>query len=144
MKSILKITVLLLVLLSGCHDDNGKSKLEIKMDMLTASSWGNAKVTHNPDGDLSSQYTKFVITFSNDKTKGFNGVYFISNGGYAFSEITGKWMFNETMDKIILDSGKEMSIQLDENFLQLDFITIPSGGRVSGVSGNFVFDLESI
>lgn len=145
MKSIFKITILLIALqLSGCGGDNEKSNKEVKTDMLTQSPWGHAQVTHSPDGDLSGQYENFSILFTDQSADGFDGTYFISNGGYAFSETTGNWKFNDALDQIILDSGKEMDMQLDEEHLQLDFVTAPPGGKAAGLSGHFTFDLQPL
>ena len=146
MKNILKILTGLLIILqlSSCSEDNGKSKREVKADMLTEAPWGHAQVTHSPDGDLSSQYTNFMIVFSVAKADGFDGNYIISNGGYAFSETIGKWKFNDALDQIILDSGKPMDIQLDADYLQLDFVTTSAGGKMIGLSGHFVFDLQPL
>jgi hypothetical protein len=142
MKNILKITTLLIVLqLPACKDDNEKSERDLKTDMLTTS-WGDAQVMHTPDGDLSNQYTNFMIVFTDNGSGDFDGTYIISNGGNAFSEDTGKWKFNDALNQIILDSGKEMDMQLGEGHLQLDFITVPAGGKVKGLSGHFVFDLQ--
>jgi hypothetical protein len=145
MKSIFKITALLvLIQLWSCGgDDNEKSEREMQVDVIAATPWGHAQVTHNPDGDLSDQYTNFMMVFTGEASDSFDGTYIISNGGFAFSENAGKWKFNDTLDKIILDSGKEMDIQLDETHLQLDFVT-PPGGKVVGLSGHFVFDLQPL
>ncbi len=145
MKSILKFAALLIVFqLGACNDDNETSKRDIKIDMLTASSWGNAQVTHTPDGDLSIQYTDFAIVFTGNSSDGFDGTYIISNGGYAFSENAGKWKFSDDLSKIILDSGKELAYQLDETNLHLDFTVASAGSKVAGVSGHFVFDLQPL
>jgi len=148
MKSLLKITTMLFVLLqlSGCGDDsNEKSKRDVAIAKLTHSSWSHAQVTNTPDGDLSSQYENFVIAFSSNKSGGYDGTYIISNGGYAFSENAGKWKLSDTLDKITLDSGKEMEIQLEEEHLQLDFtVAAPGGGRAAGLSGHFVFELQPL
>lgn len=145
MKSIIKITALLIAFqLTGCGDDNEKSKKEMMTDMLTKSSWGHALVTHTPDGDLSEQYTEFAILFTNSPTEGFEGNFAISNGGYAFSETAGRWRFNDDLDTIILDSDKEMDFELDETHLRLEFVTTTPGGKMAGLSGHFVFDLQPL
>src|SRR5262245_7787478 len=101
MKSILKITALLIVLqLTGCGEDKGKSEEQAMTDMLTATAWGHAAVTHS-DGDLSDQYTNFTILFTDHGADGFDGNYIISNGGYAFSEIAGKWRLSADKSQII-------------------------------------------
>lgn len=144
MKNICKITALLFALhLSGCSDDSEKSKQDKMTAMLTASAWGEATVTHT-DGDLSDQYEHFSILFTDKKSSSSDGQYFISNGGNAFSETSGTWQFNDDQTRIILDSGKTMDIQLDEIHLQLDFITDAPAGRIRGLSGHFIFDLQPI
>ncbi len=141
MKNILKFTALLILLqMSACKDDN-ESGTDARTKMLTASPWGNAQVTHTPDGDLSDRYADFAIVFTDDASDGFDGTFVVSNGSYAFSENAGKWKFNDDFTQIILDSEKEMDFQLDESHLELNFIVPPAGGRVAGVSGQFTFDL---
>lgn len=142
MKNILKITALLVVIQLGACGDDKEGGMDAKTKMLTAVPWGNAQVTHSPDGDLSDQYTDFAIVFTGNASDGFDGTFLISNGGYAFSENAGKWKFSDDGDQIIFDSGKEMDIQLDADHLQLDFIVPAPGGKVAGLSGHFVFDLQ--
>ena len=143
MKNIARITTLLIALqLISCKEDgNEKSKQDLKTDMLTEAAWSHATVTHE-DGDLSDQYTDFAILFTAHASDGFDGNYIISNGGYAFSETAGKWRFNDTLDKIILDSEKEMDIELEEGHLQLDFTVPAPGGKAAGLSGHFIFELQ--
>ena len=147
MKLILKIAAVFFVLvhLTGCEDDPVKSDRELKAEMLTRTSWSHATVTNTPDGDVSDQYEDFVIAFASNTTDGIDGTYVISNGGYAFSENAGTWVFNDALDQIILDSGKSMNLQLEETRLRLEFI-VPAGesGRLAGLSGKFVFDLKPL
>lgn len=145
MKNILKTAFLIaLVVLASCKDDNnGPSKEGVATEMLTANSWSHAQVTHS-DGDLSDQYTDFVILFTDNSSGDFDGTFAISNGGNAFSESAGYWSFNDDMTKIIFGSGKEIDFTLDENHLQLDFTTASSGGKVAGLSGHFIFDLQPL
>jgi hypothetical protein len=144
MKSIIKLTALLFVLQLGACKDEKESGTDVKTKMLTAESWGNAQVTHTPDGDLSDQYTNFAIVFTSNASDGFDGTFVVSNGGYAFSENAGKWKFSNDLDQIIFDSGKVIDFQLDETHLELDFIVPTPGGRVSGISGHFIFDLQPL
>jgi len=145
MKTILKLTGLIIVLqLGACKDDNELSPQVKNVSMLTATSWGNGTVIHAIDGDLSGQYTDFVINFSKNPSADFEGTYLVANGGYAFPETTGKWKFSEDLTKIIFDSGREFDFQLDENHLQLDFVVTLAGGRANGISGHFVFDLNPL
>lgn len=142
MKSILKLTVLLIVLqLGACKDE--KSEAQVKTKMLTAASWGHAQVTHS-DGDLSGQYANFAIGFTENGSEGFDGTFIISGGGYAFSETAGKWKFSNNFNQIIFDSGKEIDIELTADQLLLDFTVPASGGKVVGLSGHFIFELQPL
>jgi hypothetical protein len=143
MKKLLSLTMLVsLVQLFACDDDvNPKSK---ELRLLTAAPWSHASVTHATDGDLSDQYKNFVISFSEKAGDGFDGTYIISNGGYAFPENSGTWKFNDDLDEIILDSGKGMQFDVEENTLHLDFSVAHPGGRVGGLSGHFIFDLKPL
>ena len=142
MKNILTlIAIVALFLLSACKDDNvDASSHDQSVAMLTASAWGNPTVNH-PDGDLSDQYTDFIIAFTKKPADGFDGIFVVGNGGYAFPESTGKWKFSEDLTQIIFDSGRELDIVLSATNLNLDFIVTPEGGRINGLSGHFTFDL---
>lgn len=148
MKSIIKLTLLLFVLQLWACKDNDKeqekeTESEIKTNMLTAATWGRAEVTHS-DGDLSDQYVNFAIGFTRNGSDGFDGNFIISSGGHAFSEIAGKWKFSDDFNQIIFDSGKEIDIELSKELLTLDFTVPPSGGKVTGLSGHFVFKLRHL
>jgi hypothetical protein len=106
--------------------------------------WGAPQVIHGIDGDLSDQYSDFAITFTQNPSDGYEGIFVVANGGYAFEEITGNWKFNDDLSEIILDSGKEMEFKLEENSLTLDFIVTNSGGRSNGLSGHFTFHLKPL
>lgn len=143
MKYLVRITLLLaLIQLGACDDDKGGEQ-SAQTKMLTAEPWAHPQVTHS-DGDLSSQYANFVIVFTSHASDGFNGTYLISNGGYAFTETSGKWKFNNDKSKIVLDSGKEMDFVLDEEHLELDFVVPAPGGKVAGLSGHFAFSLQPL
>ena len=98
MKNILNIaSLIVLVALASCKDDSSElSKEDITTEMLTATSWGHAQVTHS-DGDLSDQYADFAILFTSTASADFDGSFVISNGGNAFSESAGQWNFNDDM-----------------------------------------------
>lgn len=141
MKNIFRTIILLALFQLGACSDDKESGPDAKTKMLTAQPWAHAQVTHS-DGDLSDQYENFVILFTSNKSGEFDGTFLISNGTPAFSETSGMWKFEG--DQIILDSGKEMDFVLDENNLELDFFTSPTGGRVMGLSGHFIFDLQPL
>jgi hypothetical protein len=146
MKNILKLTmVTLLVQLAACREDAAPSAREIKLDLLASSTWGNAQVIHATDGNLSSEYAEFAIAFTKGSTNGFDGTFIISNGGNAFSEGSGRWKFSVDLRKIILDSGKDITFEVDDEHLTLDFVVPPPpNGRIDGLSGHFTFDLKPI
>jgi len=144
MKKILTLTALIVTIFqfSACKDDTQEiSAHDQNINMLTANAWAHPTVTH-PDGDLSDQYTNLLIVFTKKADAGFDGDFLIANGGYAFPENFGQWKFNEGLTKIILDSGRELNVQLSSNSLQLDFTVAPTGGRINGLSGHFTFDLQ--
>jgi hypothetical protein len=144
MKNIFRLTILLaLIQFSACSDDNNGGSKSAKSTILTKEPWAHAQVSHT-DGDLSSQYTNFVIVFTKNASDGFDGTYVISNGGHAFTETSGKWKFSEDFSQILFDSGKEINIELTEDHLKLDFIAPPPGGKVAGLSGHFIFELQPL
>lgn len=145
MRTILKlIGLIILFQLGACKDENTISPRTTYSNLLTASPWGNCTVTHAIDGDLSNQYSDFVLLFTMSKSDDFEGTFVTSHGGHAFPENTGKWKFSEDLKQIIFDSGRELDFQLDENHLLLDFSISPAGGRANGLSGHFVFDLKPL
>ena len=134
-----------MVQISACKEDNDEpSASDVKVDMLTAQTWGQAIVTHATDGDLSDQYPDFAITFTSNPSGGFQGTYVAANGGHAFADATGKWKFNDALTLIVLDSGREIEFELDETHLKLDFTVPISGGRSNGLSGHFTFELQPL
>ena len=144
MKNIITILALGTILhFSSCSKDEVDPRAAT-IGKLTESSWGNAKVTH-ADGDLSAQYQQFAIAFTNQSSGGFDGQFVISNGGHAFPETSGRWKFSDTLDQIIFDSGTEIDYDLNDTTLKLDFTTPPpSGGRMKGLGGHFIFELKRL
>ena len=128
--------------LGACSDDEVNSH-DQKVKILTASYWGSPTVTH-ADGDLSDQYLDFVIVLNKNASDSFDGTYIIANGGYAFSETNGKWKLSDDLTKLVLDSGKEMSVEVSDQSLRLEFTVASTNGRIAGLSGNFVFELKPV
>jgi hypothetical protein len=142
MKKILNtmFPLLLLVMLVACHSDDAESAFEKNVNALTSVAWTHPTVTNSADGDLSASYADFAILFTKQEANGFAGTFVISNGGYAFTEVTGRWKFNDALTELQFDSGKTMTFTVDENHLSLDFtVAPPTGGRTDGLSGHFVF-----
>ena len=132
--------VWLVVMLAACHSDDGESAYEKNVNALASTAWTHPTVTNSADGDLSSSYANFAILFTKQEANGFAGTFVISNGGYAFTEVTGHWKFNDALTELQFDSGKTMTFTLDSNHLSLDFtVAPPTGGRTDGLSGHFVF-----
>jgi hypothetical protein len=134
------IAIVALLQMSACKDDSEVNLHNQSVAMLTAAAWGNPTVIH-PDGNLSDQYTDFIIAFTKKPADGFDGLFVVGNGGYAFRENSGKWKFSEDRTQIIFDSGRELDIALSSTHLKLDFIVTPEDGRINGLSGHFTFDL---
>lgn len=144
MKNIVTIMITAFTfLLIGCNDDDANSKSQ-EVKLLTGSTWSHADVQHATDGDLSVQYANFAISFTKNAGDGFEGTYIIANGGYAFTENTGKWKLNDDNDQIIFDSGRQLQYDVTENTLHLEFTVDAPGGRTSGLSGQFTFDLKPL
>jgi hypothetical protein len=143
MKNILIMMTALTFLLISCNDEETNTKLQ-DVKFLTGSTWSHADVQHATDGDLSGQYQNFAISFTKNSADGYEGTFIIANGGYAFSENTGKWKLNDELNKIIFDSGRELQYDVQQNTLHLEFTVEAPGGRVSGLSGQFIFDLKPL
>lgn len=144
MKNILTLTITAAVFLfAACSDDDTNARTQ-HVKLLTEPTWSHAEVQHATDGDLSEQYKNFAISFTNSTGDGFDGSFIVANGGYAFPENTGKWKFNDDLDKIILNSGREIQFNVNENTLHLEFSIDAPGGRTNGLSGRFVFDLKPL
>jgi hypothetical protein len=142
MKKILStlFAALPLMMLIACHSDDSESAFEKNVNALTSTAWTHPTVTNSTDGDLSASYAGFAILFTKKEANGFAGTFVISNGGYAFTEVTGQWKLNDALTELQFDSGKTMTYTVDENHLSLDFtVAPPTGGRTDGLSGHFVF-----
>jgi len=144
MKNLFNMAALLILIsFSACKDDGDELNAhDQKVKELTTNAWGEATVTH-ADGNLSGQYEDFTIVFTKNASDGFDGTYVIANGGYAFSETSGKWKLSDDLTQILLDSGKEMDFKLADNSLELDFTVSSASGR-AGLSGHFVFELKPL
>src|SRR5262245_26477126 len=119
MKNLKLFPILMAIVVMACDDDDLAPR-DQKINDLTSSSWVSPTVTH-ADGNLSDQYTDFVLVFNNNPSNGFEGSFIIANGGYAFAESSGKWKLSDDLTTIILDSGKELSAEVSEQSLRLEF-----------------------
>jgi hypothetical protein len=142
---LMRLVVLLLVLMTGyvqCSKDHDPDPRDKKIGMLTAIAWVTDNVQNSSDGDLTFQYTNFTIVFVSNDDETFDGDYYLTGGGTAFSELAGKWKFNDDLTKIILATGREMDVTLTDDSLTLSFDIPSSEGRSAGLSGHFTFNLK--
>jgi hypothetical protein len=124
-----------------CSSSSDPDAKEEKIKWLTHDAWVAENVSSD-EGDLTFQYTDFVIIFMRNPNDTFDGDYYSTGGGHAFSELIGRWKFNDDLSKLLLDGGKEIRIIASKEKLTMNFFVAPSGGRVSGLSGNFTFVLK--
>jgi hypothetical protein len=144
LKILLRVFLLMMLVQLVACDDKEPSETNTRKNLLTTSTWGTPVVTH-ADGNLSADYSDFVITFTNNAViNGFEGTYIVSNGGHAFEDPSGQWKLNEEQTMIIFDSGREIQFEVSEGHLKLDFTVTESGGRSNGLSGHFVFELKPL
>ena len=135
------VTMIVLILTVGCSSKVQPSVEDMQLQKMLGT-WKPSSV--QVDGtDISDQYTDFTITFFKS---GNSKEMVATNPGHAFYAGTDVWVFatSSQASKIIRSSdGIEMSVKVDQTNLQLVFnVPQPStGGRVSGMSGNFTFNL---
>jgi hypothetical protein len=125
-----------------CTTEDDLSRKDEKIEMLTRAPWVADNVSNDADGDLTFQYTNFVIAFVRNGDGSFDGDYYLSEGGHAFPEPYGKWKFSDDLDELIFSTGREMGADLSEDNLTLTFYLAPVDGRVKGLSGDFTFRLK--
>src|SRR5690349_6195041 len=87
MKSLKLVTILILVsaAFSQCSKDDPSAKSR-KISILTSDVWITESVINSADGDLTFQYTNFEIAFVKNGDAGFDGDYYLADGGTAFPE----------------------------------------------------------
>ncbi|NJN26814.1 MAG: hypothetical protein HC819_12980 [Cyclobacteriaceae bacterium] len=135
------LSILSLALFYSCGSDD-PSPLEDATNKL-AKTWGNATVILDGADVTSPSYSDFSITFRAD------GSYTTSDGDPAFKSTGGFWAFtNQSTFTSILVDGVTMSVVLNEEAttLKLSFLApgAPVGARVSGLVGDYIFDLQAL
>lgn len=140
MKLTFKLMLILLVASYGCSKDESLSKHDQMVKNLAAT-WGNAKVMHATDGDLSSQYTGFALTFAKSAGSGMDGIFVVENGGHAFPDASGQWSLSSDLTKIETSTGNNWEFTLKDNAMTLEFDIPEAGGRIQGLTGRVVFEL---
>lgn len=129
------ILAIAVVSFSGCGDDGEDENPTVKR--LTSGTWKLSSVT--VDGvNQDALFQGFAVSFT---TKGFSAV----NGDPVWPA-SGTWTFGDPDKKIIRrNDGVDVTIEsLTDNTLKLSLNWTKgtlSGGRVSSVSGNHVFEL---
>jgi hypothetical protein len=136
------IMIVSLVVFTGCKKDEVTPSVEEQQLQKLSGTWKPGSV--QVDGtDISSDYTNFKITFFKDgSTTKFATTY----PGNAFKTSLDSWSFvaGSQGSKITRTSDNvQIAVQFDQANLVLAFTIAPTptGGRVSGLSGNFVFRL---
>jgi hypothetical protein len=139
-----KIQILFLVLLAfvACSKKDEVSPKDSFINSLTSSTWVTESVYNETDGDLTSLYSNFSIAFRKNQSGGYAGDYYVANGGHAFTSSFGKWNISDDLKTMTFDNGKQITTDLSNNKLKLDFMVSPKGGRINGLSGHFIFQLK--
>ena len=139
-KNLIAVYILFSMLIfSGCKDP-APSPIEERTTLLVngGSPWALGSVVK--DGfDVTDQFTGFTITF--DAT-----TYATTNSLNTAWAPSGSWTFKgSNPDIMIREDGIEVNIAATANQIVLSFISAgPIGGRVDGVSGEYVFTLTNL
>jgi len=149
--SYLSIFVIISLFLLACKsDDNDEPTLaEVQLNALRAHSWEVVTVVRGSE-DVTVFYEGFTITFdgtlNKDKTNVEPGTYTTVNGGKTFTT-PGTWYFDSTNieEKMILDDRPTGYILEEANGKETLRLTFnyegDDRGRLSGVAGDYIFDL---
>ena len=137
--------IMALSLISGCSKDDPEPSAKDKQTDLLAKKW-NIKTEVNSvtlnGGDDTDNWTGFTVTF-------------YSNGTYVASNISaerlntvwsssGDWQFKSDSDlnTIVRNDGVEINISIVETNLFMSFNYTQPNGRIAGIEGDWVFDME--
>ncbi len=140
LKSTFRLSVSLAVLLgamtylASCSKDDGPNAQTIQLQKLSTT-WKVAQVT-NDNQDVTSEYTGFTLTI--DELS-----YTTQNGGNPWPA-SGTYDFRENdLNTLVRSDATEITIdEITEDMLVLSFnFNTLSGGRESGVTGDFTFSL---
>jgi hypothetical protein len=85
--------------------------------------------------DVSQNWSGFVLTLG-DKTYQSTGA-----DSPQVWPASGTWAFGSDVNTLVRDDGIEMSITVNESSLRLQFDYTVTGGRLSGIEGQWVFDM---
>jgi hypothetical protein len=140
--ALLSITFVIFV--SGCKDDDPTSR-DIATDALINDSkpWIINGGTVTLDGnDVSDSFVGFEIMFTGT-------TYTSSNGGDVWPDGTNAtWMYKGTDENVAstIIRGDQVEVQIivtKGSQLIMTFTVTDTSGRISGLSGNYSFDLKS-
>lgn len=138
------IILVIIVVFSGCNKKvtPPPSELDKRMELLKnqGNSWiiGSTGYVSKDDYDVTNQFENFKLTFGNK-------MYTTESSLMHVWATSGSWGFMDNdPDIIIRDDGAVISIAITDNSLDLMFTSngVSSGGRSSGIQGNYSFHLE--
>jgi uncharacterized protein YndB with AHSA1/START domain len=140
-----KLTLLAIILVSGalwssCKKDPPPAKTpEQEQTEKLAKTWilasGATAVTIN-SVDVSEDWASFELTFT-------DGGYTSTNANAA--EVwpgSGTWSFaTDDVTTLLRNDGTEITVNVTENALLMQFTYSSTGGRLDGTDGNWVFNM---
>ncbi len=143
--NLVLVTLLAVALLNGCKkkEEPTKSDEEIQLEKLSktwALGTGSDAVTYEGT-PVATDWAGFTLTLGNKTYSSAN----------AFSPdiwpASGSWDFGKNTDGstnvnvMVRDDGTEISIQVTDTSLKLQFTYSATGGRLTGIEGDWVFDM---
>lgn len=154
------LALLCLFLLFSCKEDNGddpgpqppdgETEAEIQLGLLTDQTWVPGTITK--DGtDLTEKYpyfADFTLSFSgninSDGSNVTNGTYDTNDEGSVLPD--GSWEFGTNAETTLIltdnfNGQTEVTYNVKQSSLRLQFTRDDSNGRTEAVSGQYVFDL---
>ncbi|QCK14405.1 hypothetical protein [Mangrovivirga cuniculi] len=151
---LLGLFLSLTVVLSSCdkNGDNPKPADEVRTELLSNGAWNLQTATRNSSEDVTGSYSGMTVTFNDNKTYVATYTSATPNELYTTWPVSGNWDYadnNGTPDinTIIrnpsVSGGVEMNLSnVTENTLTVSFTISdpPSGAKMMGISGNFVFE----
>ncbi len=148
LSAVFIVTVAVLsISLTGCPGDTGSDPdpdtdlLEEQKNALknNGTSWVLASGGVVKDGyEVTDQFTEFKLTIG-------EFTYNTENSIASAWPASGNWEFNNDQGTSVLrDDGVAIGVGLSGTNLTLNFsVTITSGGRIDGLSGDYIFNLMS-
>lgn len=139
-KSTLQLSFTLFVLcamvtgFSSCSKDDGPSAQTVQLQKLSTT-WKVSQVI-NDSQDVTAQYTDFVLTVTElNYTTQNGGNPWPTSGNYTFKDGDLNTLLREDDTQLNIDELTESTLILSFNFNTV------TGGRLSGVTGDFTFSL---